>query len=485
MPPLLRRARRARGGDAGEDTDTGAGVSLRPLLALLPLLVAGPLFALLLHGASSEREQALGRARAQAVALARLGAEQQGDSVQQAETLLRVLARVPAVRAGEAPGCHELLRRVAADHPRIGALVMADADGRVACNSVAERPGLSIADRPHFRQAMQAGPGAIVWSGLIVGRSTGKPTIGLATPLPPARDRPDDGPGHGRPGGVLVAALDLEWLSRLADRLPGAAGQLVQVFDARDGAVLARSSDAPEWVGRRFPDAAVPAALRAGSRGGAVEAADPDGVERITGYAPLPGAGAEMAVAVGLDRAGVLAAADRRLRRDLLVAAGVACAAVLLSWLLAGRALLRPIRALAAGAARVGAGDLAVQLAPCPGAAREAHALRRAFNAMARKLAARDRELAEVGAELARSEARHRLLAETCSDMITLLDAGFRRTYVSPACRELLGYEPEELLGQSPGRVVHPRDREAWVRGFDAPLRAGHATAQATYRAAR
>ncbi|MCJ2084803.1 PAS domain S-box protein [Methylobacterium sp. E-005] len=56
------------------------------------------------------------------------------------------------------------------------------------------------------------------------------------------------------------------------------------------------------------------------------------------------------------------------------------------------------------------------------------------------------------------SEARYRLLSEAASDMVTHMDLSGRRLYVSPASRELLGYEPRELLGTSPQQAIHPED---------------------------
>ena len=56
------------------------------------------------------------------------------------------------------------------------------------------------------------------------------------------------------------------------------------------------------------------------------------------------------------------------------------------------------------------------------------------------------------------SEARYRLLAETSTDMIVLADLDSLKRYVSPASREILGYEPEELIGTRAGEMVHPDD---------------------------
>jgi PAS domain S-box-containing protein/putative nucleotidyltransferase with HDIG domain len=59
---------------------------------------------------------------------------------------------------------------------------------------------------------------------------------------------------------------------------------------------------------------------------------------------------------------------------------------------------------------------------------------------------------------LAESEAQFRLLAENSSDMISKHDTNGIFLYVSPACRTLLGYEPEELIGTSFTPLLHPED---------------------------
>jgi PAS domain S-box-containing protein len=59
---------------------------------------------------------------------------------------------------------------------------------------------------------------------------------------------------------------------------------------------------------------------------------------------------------------------------------------------------------------------------------------------------------------LKESEARYRLLADHGTDMVFQLDHDLVRRYVSPACREILGYEPEELIGVKPVSMVHPED---------------------------
>jgi PAS domain S-box-containing protein len=59
------------------------------------------------------------------------------------------------------------------------------------------------------------------------------------------------------------------------------------------------------------------------------------------------------------------------------------------------------------------------------------------------------------------SERRYRLLAENATDMISEHDPEGIYLYASPACLNMLGYEPEELIGRSAYEFFHPADLEA------------------------
>jgi PAS domain S-box-containing protein len=74
---------------------------------------------------------------------------------------------------------------------------------------------------------------------------------------------------------------------------------------------------------------------------------------------------------------------------------------------------------------------------------------------------------------LTASEARYRLLAENTSDVIIRADLEGTLLYVSPACRAM-GYEPEDLIGTSATRLVHPDDLQRFELN-SAPLYAGEA----------
>ncbi|MBI9044864.1 MAG: PAS domain S-box protein [Anaerolineaceae bacterium] len=59
---------------------------------------------------------------------------------------------------------------------------------------------------------------------------------------------------------------------------------------------------------------------------------------------------------------------------------------------------------------------------------------------------------------LRKSEEKQRLLTENATDMISLLNEDGIYQYVSPACRGILGYEPEEMIGHSVFDFYHRED---------------------------
>jgi diguanylate cyclase (GGDEF)-like protein/PAS domain S-box-containing protein len=68
--------------------------------------------------------------------------------------------------------------------------------------------------------------------------------------------------------------------------------------------------------------------------------------------------------------------------------------------------------------------------------------------------------LREAERRIEESEARYRLLAEHGTDLVFQLDRELVCRYVSPSCREILGYAPDDLIGSHATRQHHPEDAE-------------------------
>ncbi len=64
------------------------------------------------------------------------------------------------------------------------------------------------------------------------------------------------------------------------------------------------------------------------------------------------------------------------------------------------------------------------------------------------------------GSGLEKQEDMYRLISENSGDIVCFHDSDHRYVYISPACKEILGYDPEELVGTNPWELVHPQDLE-------------------------
>ncbi|MBV8651021.1 MAG: PAS domain S-box protein, partial [Alphaproteobacteria bacterium] len=187
------------------------------------------------------------------------------------------------------------------------------------------------------------------------------------------------------------------------------------------------------------------------------------------------------AVAIGVPTA-VLTA---KLRRELLLNAAAAAALLLVGVVLAGaisRRIGRSLEALIEPALALGSKRrLAIPVAEIA----EVDALGQALVRTAQLVEQRERErnqaerseremfIAKRTAEAtAAAAAQYRLLADNATDVIGRLSLDGIRRYVSPASRQCLGYEPEELVGGSPTDLVLPEYRPILEAAL-ADLRAG------------
>jgi PAS domain S-box-containing protein len=75
-------------------------------------------------------------------------------------------------------------------------------------------------------------------------------------------------------------------------------------------------------------------------------------------------------------------------------------------------------------------------------------------------------DVLESDEKIKQSERKFRLISEASRDLICIHDLDGVFKYVSPSSRDILGYDPEELIGLSPSDLFHPEDREKF---FSAP----------------
>lgn len=70
-----------------------------------------------------------------------------------------------------------------------------------------------------------------------------------------------------------------------------------------------------------------------------------------------------------------------------------------------------------------------------------------------------DRKKAEQN--LQTSETRFRAITENTTDLTIIVDPEGNYQYVSPSCRQVVGFEPDQILGKNRKEFVHPEDQPA------------------------
>jgi signal transduction histidine kinase len=229
---------------------------------------------------------------------------------------------------------------------------------------------------------------AIAGGGLAAGRYergtvTDAPTLVFARRVSPERE-----------ANVLFAALNLDWLGESALDAQLLPDSSVNIVDD-DGVVLARSPRHAEWVGRNVRDVPIVTAALAATTG-AMEARGLDDEVRVFGYHRVPmSESSGLTVIVGFPLAAAYAAANERLRYNLLVLAIVAGVTLVVARQAGDRLFTRRIEALLRAARRLSAGDLSATTGQA-WTSDELGELSRTFDSMAWTVSQRTEDLRQM-----------------------------------------------------------------------------------------
>ena len=359
-------------------------------------------------------EYALRTARAEAVRneamrTARSVAADLGQFGRGARQVLGILAGLSEIRSKDPRACAAYLATVVGQVPGSFFFGVADADGRIRCNTLGSPVGsYTVADRSYFQDAMRTGGFAI--GEVVTGRVTGRPTIQFAQAIA-------DDDGDGRPDGIVITSIDLSYLAARQANAGLPPDAALTVAD-RQGTILIRLPDHEAWAGKALPPAYWKAVTD--HRGGVADLPGLRGTPRITAVA---GGSPEdldtMTVAVGLSSASAFADIDAATRRGIVLI-GLGAVLAVVAALLAGRVFIRrPVRRLLGAASAWRAGELGIRTGIAGRG--EFGQLGEAFDAMAASLQRHEGELRD---EVARS----RVLQERQTMMLHELNHRVRNT---------------------------------------------------------
>ena len=359
-------------------------LSIRARLMILAVIALVPLVLERIHNEQLDRADRIQAAYHEALGLARQTAAAQNEVIVSTRAFLTVLAGTRVAASLSEQSCGTLLKNLAEPERWIRALSVANLEGRIVCSSNPDAIGLEIGDRPHFTNAVKTGTFFV--SDYFMGTRDKTPLVIASLP-----QRNVDG----SLASVVLVTLDLRWIGQIASSLAVRHGSIMLLVDGQ-GTILAHEPNPAEWVGHRLGDHPLIKDMLA-QREGIVTAASLDGIRRIFAFARLPGTNAH--VAIGLDEKEVLSRANSEMW-IAFTELGIVGFLVLLSiWFGADRLLVRPIRALAETAGRIGRGDDKMHVTNLPMAA-EFVPLAVALDDMTDKLETRERQLCDINDRL-------------------------------------------------------------------------------------
>jgi diguanylate cyclase (GGDEF)-like protein len=360
-----------------------AVLGIRARLALLALILVGPLMLERVRSLEDTRAKQVAAASQEFASLAQHSADAQREVISSVEAMLKSAAYIRASAGGVGKSCLILRASLTVDLPWIRSMSIVGKNGRVQCSTLNGLVGVDLSDRPYFKK-MQETRGFVL-SDYLFGRASKEPTIVAAYPVA-AVDQDEDA--------FIIATVNLDWMSLVMGNLGGRPGVSAVLVDSA-GTVLAAPPDQASLIGRSLHhlpllSAVAEQALDSNKSRGSISFTAADGTKRAASFARIPGT--ESRLIVSIDEAKVSASINRDIK-SAYFQLGFVCLLVLLGALIAAEKLIiQPIEIMAAIAKRFGQGDWSVR-ATRKGLPAEFVPLARSLNAMAAQLCQREREL--------------------------------------------------------------------------------------------
>jgi GGDEF domain-containing protein len=350
---------------------------------ILAVIAIAPLLLERIYNEEFDRLERIEVAHKQASRLAKQGAVAQSEVIISARSLLQAVVSARATFTAFDNDCSTFLAKIATPIPWIKTLSVANLQGKIVCSSFSGAVGLDVSERPHFTKPIDSG--GFYVGDYILGSRIKQPAITVAL----AQRGINDGAAA-----VVMGLLDLSWFEQVAKTFVPPSGFMLMIDG--QGTVLAQYPNDDDLVGRELTHHPLVQAMLEKPEGFVIVPAL-DGVRRIFGFVQLPGTNTR--IAVGLNEKEVLASANREMWKALAEAATLAGLVLLGIWFGGERLLVRPIRALAQTAGRIGRGEDKIHAAELPWAS-EFVPLAAALDDMAAKLGAREQELRDTNSQL-------------------------------------------------------------------------------------
>lgn len=405
-----------------------------------------PFLALIAAGIIFSYDEADRAARRNVASDAQLSAAKFSRIFLDAKVVLGTLRGMPPLQTADRPRCDSFVQKVLANQPVFVTMGIVDEQGNIVCHNKPDATG-KFGDAELARRMAQAAPDDLVVGRFMIGPVSKKPTVAVMMRLPSTKN------GERL---SLFGSLNLDIFSHLAKSIAAGTNHTVALIEPANQRVLV-SWPAIGSFGAAFPDHPLIQAIAQNPQGGTSFSIGFDSVHRFFGYAPVIDAtGSSLAVSLGLPENEAFADVQVRSNYAIVLSALAFVIATLLSATIAYWTQLRPLVRLVQKSERIGDGEFSDQVVIEPWQAHEFRGLASSLNKTAHKLLVAQ----EIERRTIESDRRFRLVADNTADMITVIDPTGTRTFVSGACREILGFEPEELIGKNALQLVVAEDRD-------------------------
>lgn len=415
-------------------------LSLRARLLVIVALAIVPGLVFVLKSGFEQRELSKKEAQDEALRVARLVSASQERFIEGARQLLLVLSRLPeiqnAVSGGK--GSEALLSDLLKVNPLYANFGIVDENGDVVSSVMPLKKAVNLGDRTWFQIAKNKRAFAI--GDYQIGRITGVPTLNFSQPLISA---------DGRFYGEVFTALDLKWVRQISAEAKLDAGFSVMIFDTH-GMVLSRTSNSESWSGKSASSLPLYKAIVNKTGESTQSSIGPDGVPHLYATVPMRGEGETICahVSVGIPESVAYAKANSLMKRNILLLAVTAVAALLLAWFFGNHLIVYQITELVEATRQIAAGNFGVRI-QVPRDTDELNQLANSMNDMADALQHRisEREQAEKKSKM--NEERFQGLFEASPDAIFVEDFEGNVLDVNLAACLLHEKGREELLGKN------------------------------------
>ena len=357
------------------------GIRARLVLLALILVVTLMIDRVLLLEDSRAKQVAL--AANELSELAQHTADAQREIISTVQAVLQSSAYIYSAASHQGRGCAIMRASLRVDLPWIRSLSIIGQDGIVRCSTEQSVVGLDLSDRDYFKHAREFHE--FVISDYIFSRAANLPTIMAAYPVSAI---------HGGEEAVVIAAIDLKWMSQLMSKRGDRAGVSVLLVDSK-GVILASRPENSSLIGHPLKDTSLLEAvtlreINQGRESGSISFQSANGDKQAVSFAGVKGTKARLIVSI--NEAKMLANVDRDIWTAYLQLALVGILALLGAWIAGERLIIRPIKALTDMTNRFGKGDLSARASKAA-LPREFVPLAEAFNTMASQLSEREREM--------------------------------------------------------------------------------------------